>query len=85
MSKKSATKRRDGRYMAYAVLSSGRRAVYGNSEDEAVELAVRLEEDERDYIAKIKYTFANVFHHWFLFKLKQIKPQSADRIEVTYT
>lgn len=84
MSKKSATKRRDGRYMAYAVLSSGRRAVYGNSEDEAVELAVRLEEDEREYIAKIKYTFANVFHHWFLFKLKQIKPQSADRIEVTY-
>ncbi|MBQ7304165.1 MAG: site-specific integrase [Alphaproteobacteria bacterium] len=82
--KKSATKRRDGRYMAYAVLSSGRKAVYGDTENDAVERAVRLEEEEKEYSDKIKFTFANVFHHWFLFKLNQIKPQSADRIEVTY-
>lgn len=84
MNKKSATKRRDGRYMAYAVLSSGRKAVYADTEDEAVERAVQLEEEEREYIRKVKFTFSNVYKHWFLFKLKQIKPQSADRIEVTY-
>ena len=82
--KKNATKRRDGRYMAYAVLSSGRKAVYAYSEDEAVEMAIRLEEEEREYIAKVKFTFSNVFRHWFMLKLNQIKPQSADRIEVTY-
>lgn len=84
MNKKSATKRRDGRYMAYAVLTSGRKAVYADTEDEAVERAVRMEEEEKEYTEKIKFTFSNVFHHWFLFKLNQIKPQSADRIEVTY-
>lgn len=84
MNKKSATKRRDGRYMTYAVLSSGRKAVYGDSENEAVERAVRMEEEEKEYAQKVKFTFSNVFHHWFMFKLNQIKPQSADRIEVTY-
>ena len=70
--------------MAYAVLSEGRKAVYGSSEDEVVELALRLEEEERDYLERIKFTFYNVYHHWFMLKLKEIKPQSADRIEVTY-
>ena len=84
MGKKNATKRKDGRYMAYAVLSEGRKAVYGSSEDEVVELALRLEEEERDYLERIKFTFYNVYHHWFMLKLKEIKPQSADRIEVTY-
>ena len=84
MNKKSATKRRDGRYMTYAVLTTGRKAVYADSEDEAVERAIQLEEEEKEYIKKVKYTFSNVFRHWFLLKLSQIKPQSADRIETTY-
>lgn len=84
MRKKSATKRRDGRFMTYAVLSSGRKPVYGKTEDEAVENAVALENQEKEYIDKTKFTFSNVFRHWLLFKLKQIKPQSVDRIEITY-
>ena len=33
---------------------------------------------------KSQYYFGNVYLKWFLFKSKEIKPQSADRIECTY-
>lgn len=82
--KKNATKRKDGRYMAYAVLSTGRKAIYADSEDLAVEKAVLLEEEEKEYLAKVKYTFANLYKLWFKLKLKENRPQSCDRIECTY-
>lgn len=70
--------------MAYAVLTTGRKAVYADSEDAAVELAVLLEEEERDYLENVKFTFSNLYLHWFQLKLKEVRPQTADRIEYTY-
>lgn len=35
-------------------------------------------------VDKSQYKFSNVYLKWFLFKSKEIKPQSADRIECTY-
>lgn len=84
MAKKSATKRRDGRYMAYAVLPSGRKAVYAGTEEDAVRMALLLEEEAREYEEKVKFTFSGVYSRWFLLKLEGVKPQTADRIEYTY-
>lgn len=84
MNKKSATRRKDGRYMTYAVLSSGRHAVYGSSENKVIEKALQMELDDKEYCLVLRYAFSDVYRNWFMLKLKEVKGQTVDRIEVCY-
>lgn len=83
--KRTVTIRKDGRYMCYAYLTTGRKAVYGKTEEKAIENAVRKEEYEHFELEKQKYLFGFCFKRWFMVKLEsKIRPQTTDRIESTY-
>ena len=79
---KTATLRKDGRYMCFAHLSTGRKAAYGKTEEEAIKKAVELERQELTEQEHKKYAFERNYRNWF--NQLDIKPQSKDRIEVTY-
>ncbi len=79
---KTATLRKDGRYMCYAQLSTGRKAAYGKTEEEAIKKALYLERQELDEQEHKLYAFERNYRIWF--NQLDIKPQSKDRIEVTY-
>ncbi len=79
---KTVTLRKDGRYMCYAQLSTGRKAAYGKTEQEAIKKAVELERQELIEQEHQKYAFERNYRIWF--NQLDIKPQSKDRIEVTY-
>ena len=79
---KTGTLRKDGRYMCYAHLSTGRKAAYGKTEEEAIKKAVELERQELTEQEHKKYAFERNYRIWF--NQLDIKPQSKDRIEVTY-
>lgn len=54
---RTVTLRKDGRYMCYAYLASGRKAVYGKTEEKAIENAVKRENQERFELERQKYLF----------------------------
>ncbi len=68
--------------MCYAHLSTGRKAAYGKTEEEAIKKAVELEQQELTEQEHKKYAFERNYRIWF--NQLDIKPQSKDRIEVTY-
>lgn len=80
----TVTKRKDGRYMAYAALSGGRKAVYGRTEEEAEGKACEAERLDAVATGRTRYIFHYVYLAWFKFKLDFVKPQTMDRIENTY-
>lgn len=82
---RTVTLRKDGRYMCYAYLASGRKAVYGKTEEKAIENAVKRENQERFELERQKYLFEFCYKKWFMAKLEsKIRPQTTDRIESTY-
>ena len=77
--------RRDGRYMCYAHLSTGRKAVYGKDPNEAIRKAKKHEMGNAPISIKEKYLFKTYYQKWFITKMNSsIKPQSLDHIETSY-
>lgn len=62
---KTGTLRKDGRYMCYAQLSTGRKAAYGKTEEEAIKKAVELEQQELAEQEHKKYAFERNYCNWF--------------------
>lgn len=81
---RNVIKRSDNRYMTYAKLAAGRKAVYGHTAQEAAAKAEQLEQEERQETATEQYAFQTVYRRWFLFKLGFVRAQTMDRVEVTY-
>lgn len=84
--KRSVTLRKDGRYMCHAQLSTGRKAVYGKTSEEAIRKAEKREEKDRFLISdNERYSFKVYYKKWFIAKMHtSIKPQTIDRIEIAY-
>lgn len=78
--------RKDGRFMCYAQLETGRKAVYGKTSEEAVKKAEQREtDDKKSNSDEVKYSFETYYKKWFVTKMHtNIRPQTLDRIENTY-
>ncbi len=86
MLKRTIMERKDGRFMCYARLESGRKAVYGKTPEEALEKAMQRECEETEQLSgEIRYSFESYYKKWFLAKMNtNVRPQTIDRIENTY-
>lgn len=84
--KRTVTQRKDGRFMCYVRLESGRKAVYGKTPEEALKKAEQRELEEKEQLSdEIKYSFESYYKKWFLAKMKtNVRPQTIDRIENTF-
>jgi len=78
--------RKDGRFMCYAQLEAGRKAVYGKTPEEAIQKAeLRENDDNRANSDGVKYSFETYYKKWFITKMNSnIRPQTVDRIENTF-
>lgn len=81
---RKCTLRKDGRYTITLPLSTGKKFVYGSSMEECIKNATYLEWLDKSSMPSHKYSFGVVYVRWFSLKMKEVKPQTADRIEVTY-
>lgn len=88
--KRTATKRKDGRFMApYTDENGKRKFVYGKTADEALNKAIDKEKAVEDIKVSENYTLASCHEQWFLFKCNQAKLGklsygTLDRLETTY-
>lgn len=84
--KRAVIARKDGRYMCYAHLESGRKAVYGKTPEETVQKVKKREQEEKEQLSdKVRYSFESYYKKWFLAKMKtNVRPQTIDRIENTF-
>jgi len=78
--------RKDGRFMCYAYLETGRKAAYGKTPGEAIQKAEQREIDDKVANSdEVKYSFETYYKKWFITKMNtNIRPQTIDRIENTY-
>lgn len=78
--------RKDGRFMCYAQLEAGRKAVYGKTPEEAISKAEQREiDDKRANTDEVKYSLETYYKKWFVAKMNtNIRPQTLDRIENTF-
>ena len=84
-SERNVIARKDGRFMCYAHLKAGRKAIYGKTPAEAIDKAEKREiDDQRANSDEVKYSLETYYKKWFVAKMHtNIRPQTLDRIENT--
>lgn len=85
-SERNVIARKDGRFMCYAHLKAGRKAIYGKTPAEAIDKAEKREiDDKRANSDEVKYSLETYYKRWFVAKMHtNIRPQTLDRIENTF-
>jgi len=88
--KRSATQRKDGRFMApYTDKEGKRKFKYGKTPEEAIQKAIDEEKKIVDQKNYADFSFESCYKRWFLLKCRQakrgkLKYSTVDRIERTY-